>query len=165
MSNMKFQSLLLMIIFVTFVFGVFPYILIQLNNGYFLPIYDFVYLKILGVPLAGMGMLIVTHCLYLFFKTGKGTPVPINPPKKFVTVGLYKFVRNPMYLGAFMIILSEFFIFGHLLLLVYLLIMTVIANFFVILYEEKDLKKRFGKKYIDYIKKVPRWIPRFGVKT
>lgn len=156
------------LIFLAFLlmFGIFPYVAIKLNNSYFLPVYDFIYFKIIGLVLATIGLTIVIHCAHtLFFKPEQSIPFPIQAPEKFVVEGLYKFIRNPMYLGDFMIILSEFFIFGHLLILIYLAIIIPFVNFMVIFKEEKQLEKRFGKEYAEYKEKVSRWIPHLKIKN
>jgi len=94
----------------------------------------------------------------MFIKIGGGTPAPIEPPKELVIKGIYRFTRNPIYIGYFLILLGEFFIFGYLLLLFYFIAMLVFMQIYVVYIEEPKLKKRFGEAYKDYMKNVPRWL-------
>ncbi len=71
---------------------------------------------------------------------------------------IYRYTRNPMYLGYFGIVLGEFFFFGNLLLFFYFLFIVLFVNLYLLFIEEPKLRKRFGSEYEDYIKKVPRWI-------
>jgi protein-S-isoprenylcysteine O-methyltransferase Ste14 len=96
----------------------------------------------------------------MFARQGKGTPIPFDPPKFFVAKGLYRFVRNPMYLAALAIILGEVLILGIPLLCIFFLISAVVLHFYVVYIEEPKLKDRFGQDYLDYLKKVPRWFPK-----
>ena len=105
-----------------------------------------------------MGASFVLHSTFLFFSLGKGTPVPVEPPKKLVIKGLYKYTRNPIYIAYFLIFLGEFLLFGHILLFLYLLLAVIFFHTLVIYHEEPILKKRFGKSYHKYMEKVPRWI-------
>ena len=83
--------------------------------------------------------------------------MPVEPPKKLVISGLYKFSRNPIYLSYFLVLLGYFFFFGHLTLLVYFVLLVIKINLFIIFYEEPVLKKRFGKDFEEYLQKTPRW--------
>jgi protein-S-isoprenylcysteine O-methyltransferase Ste14 len=94
----------------------------------------------------------------MFYFIGKGTPVPIDPPKHLVIKGIYKRTRNPMYLSVLIIIFGYFLFFGHLALLMYLASLAGFFHLFVVLYEEPTLKKKFGKSYFRYLKEAPRWI-------
>ncbi|MBU4310630.1 isoprenylcysteine carboxylmethyltransferase family protein [bacterium] len=168
MKKFQFRTLLQILIAFPIVFVILPYFAIKINNNYSLPVYDYIYFKIIGLALATIGLVIVIHCAYvLFFKPKQDLPFPgglLRPPEKFIVEGLYKFVRNPMVLGYFIIILSEFFMFGHLLVLIYLIIMTLFANI-IIFKEEKQLEKSFGREYVRYKERVPRWIPRFRTRN
>ena len=104
------------------------------------------------------------YCSSLFIIFGKGTPVPIEPPKKIVQQGLYKYVRNPMYLGYFAMVIGEALLFGAALLFVYVIVFILTTHIYVVYFEENDLKKRFGNSYDEYTKQVPRWIPKINNK-
>lgn len=118
------------------------------------------FLSYLAFPLwvIGVGMLI--WCFRDFLVKGRGTPAPIDPPKELVVSGLYNYVRNPMYVGVFLVIIGHFLWFGFWSLLVYAAFVFIAFHTFVLLYEEPTLKNTFGAAYEDYRKKVPRWIPR-----
>lgn len=140
-----------------------PFLMITINNHVSFPVVNYVFLKIIGVLLVGLGVFIFLFNSFAFKRYGKGTPVPIEPPKELVTVGLYKNVRNSMYLGYFGIVFGEFFIFGHLFLLFYAVVFIMLTHLYVVFIEEPKLKERFGQDYLDYIKMVPRWIPKFNI--
>lgn len=163
---MKFRSLFQILLELLFIFGAFPYAAVRLNNFYSLPVYDYIGLQITGLIFASVGLAIIIHCTYvLFFKPGQEIPPPSRAPEKFIVEGLYKSVRNPMYLGDFFIILAEFLLFGHVLIFIYLLILIPIVNIIVIFKEERDLEKKFGREYVRYKKRVPRWIPRYRAEN
>jgi protein-S-isoprenylcysteine O-methyltransferase Ste14 len=109
--------------------------------------------------LGGAGMLI--WCAQEFVRKGRGTPVPLDPPKKLVVSGLYRFVRNPMYVGALLIQFGHAVWFGSLAQVVYWFFLFIGFNLFIRANEEPHLRKTFGAAYEEYCRKVPRWIPRF----
>ena len=79
--------------------------------------------------------------------------------KKLVVEGLYKFVRNPMYIGILLILLGHVLWFRSVLLILYAVSIFAVFHLFVIFYEEPHLKKRFGDSYNQYLHRVPKWIP------
>jgi len=111
------------------------------------------------LPIA-LGVAIYLWCAWDFATAGQGTPAPIDAPKHLVVRGLYRFVRNPMYVGVLLILLGESLAFRSPRILVYAAIVFTFFNLFVILYEEPALKRKFGASYEEYLKKIPRWIPR-----
>lgn len=115
----------------------------------------------LAVPLWLIGSLIVLSCFWNFTFEGRGTPIPTDPPKALVITGPYHYVRNPIYVGVLLIFLGHFLWFGYWALLAYALLAFIGVHFFVVLYEEPTLKRNFGTAYENYLKEVPRWIPRF----
>ena len=157
---MKLKAFLFGLIVATFVILVFPILLVKVNNFLGLSIIRNTPFLFIGILLAILGIGLFFYCTFIFSKVGKGTPVPIEPPKKFVYSGIYSYVRNPIYVGYVLIFFSYFFIFGHSGLLLYPFIGIIVLHFYIILIEEKALRRRFGKAYEDYLKKVPRWIPR-----
>ncbi len=118
-------------------------------------------LSFLAIPLWLIGSLIVLWCFWIFTFQGHGTPLPADPPKELVVTGPYRYVRNPIYVGAAFIFLGYFLWFGYWALLIYSVLAFVGVHFFVVLYEEPTLKKKFGASYEEYLKRVPRWIPNF----
>jgi protein-S-isoprenylcysteine O-methyltransferase Ste14 len=95
---------------------------------------------------------------------GKGTPAPFDPSKRLVTEGLFKYVRNPMYLGAVIVMVGEAVLTQSLVVLLLAVVMWMFFHVFVVYYEEPDLGKRFGQAYEEYIRTVPRWFPRIPKK-
>ena len=118
-------------------------------------------LAYLAFPLWFIGGSILLWSFWNFLHEGRGTPAPIDPPKELVATGFYRYVRNPMYVAIFLMLLGHFLWFGFLWLIVYLVITFLIVHLFVTLYEEPTLKRKFGASYQEYLRKVPRWIPRW----
>jgi protein-S-isoprenylcysteine O-methyltransferase Ste14 len=118
-------------------------------------------LSYLAFPLWMAGVVILVWCFWDFLARGKGTPAPIDPPRELVVMGLYKYVRNPMYVGVLLAIVGHFLWFGFWSLLIYAVLLFLAFSVFVIFYEEPNLRQRFGKAYDEYHQRVPRWIPRF----
>ncbi|NCO97164.1 MAG: isoprenylcysteine carboxylmethyltransferase family protein [Candidatus Aenigmarchaeota archaeon] len=160
MIDMKINSILLAILVGSFFMLIIPFLLIYLNARINLPVFSNLFFTIVGLFLIFIGTAVFLYCSGLFIKIGKGTPAPIEPPKKLVIKGLYKFTRNPIYLGYMSIFFGEFFIFGQFLLLVYFILSISLIHFYVVCREEPLLKRRFGKDYIEYMKRVPRWFPK-----
>ncbi|MGE5777205.1 MAG: methyltransferase family protein, partial [Chloroflexota bacterium] len=75
--------------------------------------------------------------------------------------GFYRYVRNPMYVGVLAIVLGHFLWFGTIGLIIYAVFVWLCFHLFITLYEEPTLKKKFGASYEEYLRKVPRWIPKF----
>jgi protein-S-isoprenylcysteine O-methyltransferase Ste14 len=113
----------------------------------------------LALPLWAIGAAMMLWCAWAFTVRGHGTPAPTDPPKELVVSGLYRFVRNPIYIGVVI------FLLGHVLwhpsrsILWMPLIVAVASHLFVTLYEEPHLRKTFGAAYALYCQQVPRWIP------
>jgi protein-S-isoprenylcysteine O-methyltransferase Ste14 len=105
-------------------------------------------------------LLAYLHCTWLFYSRGRGTPLLIDPPTKLVQRGLYRWVRNPMYLAVLTLVAAEglFFRSGHI--LVYWACLLCLLHLTAVVHEERDLGFRFGAMYEDYKRAVPRWIPR-----
>jgi protein-S-isoprenylcysteine O-methyltransferase Ste14 len=122
---------------------------------------DLVGWRALGlVPLfAGVGVLLV--CFAGFILEGRGTPAPYDPPRRLVTGALYQRVRNPMYVGVTTALVGEAILFGSVGILAWSLVLWLVFHLFVVLYEEPGLRDRFDGAYDDYLRRVPRWIPRW----
>ena len=116
----------------------------------------------LCVLLGAMGYL---WCGLDFAFAGRGTPAPIDPPKILVARGLYRFVRNPMYISVLLVLLGESLVFQSADLFRYAGVVGVGFFFFVLLYEEPALRSKFGPSYRQYCEEVPRWIPRMPRKN
>jgi len=107
-----------------------------------------------------VGATILIWCIADFARLGRGTLAPVDPPKALVIRGLYRYVRNPMYVGVVLVLLGESALFRSASLLLYTAVFFLIANLFVIVYEEPNLRARFGESYEHYRRSVARWIPR-----
>jgi len=114
----------------------------------------------LALAPSALGVAILLKCAWEFAGAGLGTPAPIDPPKTLVVSGLYRFVRNPMYVGVALVLLSEAAIFNSFRLLKYALLVAAAFFLFVLAYEEPALRRKFGASYQAYCQAVPRWIPR-----
>jgi protein-S-isoprenylcysteine O-methyltransferase Ste14 len=95
-----------------------------------------------------------------FALEGLGTPAPIAPPQHLVVTGLYRYVRNPMYVAVAAIILGQGLVLADERLIVYAALFWLAVHLFVVTYEEPTLQQTFGAEYEAYRANVPRWIPR-----
>jgi len=109
-----------------------------------------------------LGVAIYLWCAWDFATAGQGTPAPIDAPKRLVVRGLYRFVRNPMYVGVLTVLFSESVVFRSRRILTYAIVVFLFFLLMVMLYEEPALKRKFGASYEEYLRRVPRWIPRSG---
>lgn len=117
-------------------------------------------LHVLGVACIAVGAGLLAACIWEFARRGRGTLAPVDPPRRLVVQGLYRYVRNPMYLSVTLIVLGELLLTRSRPLLLYWAIWFVAVNLFVIGYEEPALRRRFGAAYESYAETVGRWIPR-----
>lgn len=113
-----------------------------------------------GLFIICIGLFIMTMTISLFIRIGKGTLAPWSPTRKLVIRGMYGHVRNPMIIGVLIVLIGESIAFLSLNIFIWSLIFFIFNNLFFVIYEEPDLEKRFGDKYLEYKKNVPRWIPR-----
>ena len=113
-----------------------------------------------GVVLVASGISLLAACIWEFASRGRGTLSPVDPPKELVVQGLYRYVRNPMYLAVSLILIGEHMLTHSWQLLAYWAVCFVIWNVFVIGYEEPTLRRQFGESYERYARDVPRWVPR-----
>ena len=115
---------------------------------------------LLGVLCIGLGAMLLGTCIWEFARSGRGTLSPVDPPRELVIRGLYRYVRNPMYLSVSLIVLGEFLLTWSRPLLEYWAVWFVLVNVFVIGSEEPTLRRRFGDAYVQYTRQVGRWFPR-----
>jgi protein-S-isoprenylcysteine O-methyltransferase Ste14 len=114
-----------------------------------------------GALLILLGAAGLLWCGWHFAVTGRGTPAPFDPPRRLVAKGPYLYVRNPMYVTVATALIGESLFFESWLLVRYLAVFWLIIHLFVLLYEEPTLHGKFGESYGEYLRAVPRWIPRF----
>jgi protein-S-isoprenylcysteine O-methyltransferase Ste14 len=117
---------------------------------------------LLGLAAIALGTGLLLACVWQFAHTGRGTLSPVDPPTTLVVRGLYRYVRNPMYLSVTTIVLGEVLLTGSRSLLLYWAIWFLVVNIFVLAYEEPTLRRQFGASYEEYTRRVGRWLPRVG---
>jgi protein-S-isoprenylcysteine O-methyltransferase Ste14 len=117
-------------------------------------------LVVLGVVLIAAGLAVLIHAFGRFVIEGIGTPAPIAPPEHLVVGGLYRYVRNPMYVAVTAVIVGQALVLGRPVLALYAAIFVALTMAFVRLYEEPTLRRRFGAEYEAYRRAVPGWWPR-----
>lgn len=113
----------------------------------------------LGILITLMGAAIVLWCVGNFLRIGKGTPAPFDPPRHLVVRGPYRYVRNPMYIGAAMLVAGAAIFYGSAMVALYCAAFLLVTHLFVTLYEEPTLRRTFGSEYADYCSRVRRWRP------
>ena len=117
-------------------------------------------LQALGVLLIAAGALVLMYCFVRFAIQGLGTPAPVFPTRHLVVSGLYRFVRNPMYLAVVSVIFGQSLLFGNVRVLCYGALVWLAFHLFVFVYEEPTLRSTYGAAYQRFCGAVPRWIPR-----
>lgn len=117
-------------------------------------------ISLAGLGLISLGAVVLLLCGWIFGSIGRGTPAPFDPPKTLVRAGLYRKVRNPMYVGAEAVLFGEVLFLGSSTILLYALALWAIFHLYLVYYEEPNLGRRFGESYEEYCEAVPRWIPR-----
>jgi protein-S-isoprenylcysteine O-methyltransferase Ste14 len=116
--------------------------------------------QIAGLVTTAMGAAVVLWCIASFVVVGRGTPAPFDPPRRLVVKGPYRYVRNPMYLGAGLALAGAALFYETLVLAAYAGAFLLVMHLFVVLYEEPALRQGFGNAYEDYRRTVRRWLPR-----
>jgi protein-S-isoprenylcysteine O-methyltransferase Ste14 len=117
-------------------------------------------LVLLGALLLAAGAAVVLHAFWRFVWEGIGTPAPVAAPQRLVVGGIYRHVRNPMYVAVLAMILGQALLLGRPVLLAYAALLWLVFASFVRLYEEPTLGDRFGEDYEAYRRAVPAWLPR-----
>lgn len=113
-----------------------------------------------GAGASVVGAVVLLWCIWEFAHRGRGTLAPFDEPRKLVVQGLYRYVRNPMYVGVMLILVGEALFFRSSDLLLYTIFFFVAFNVVVMRYEEPRLRFKFGVEYERYCQQVGRWIPR-----
>jgi protein-S-isoprenylcysteine O-methyltransferase Ste14 len=115
--------------------------------------------EVFGAAMAVVGAIVALWCILTFVVLGRGTPAPFDPPRRLVVRGPYRYVRNPMYLGAGLALAGAAAVYHSLLLLGYLAVLAVLTQGLVVWYEEPALTRSFGTDYASYREHVNRWLP------
>ncbi len=124
------------------------------------PLPHWIFLRVAGALVLVAGVAVLVHAFLRFVVEGTGTPAPVAPTARLVVGGLYRYVRNPMYLAVAGIIVGQAFVLGQLVLLLYAGAFVIVTAAFVRGYEEPTLKRRYGAQYERYRRAVPGWWPR-----
>ena len=117
-------------------------------------------LDLLGLLLLVAGAALLATCIWEFATRGRGTLSPVDPPKELVVQGLYRYVRNPMYVAVTALIAGQGLLFGSVTVLEYGAILWAGFFLFVVAYEEPALGEQFADEYKRYRANVRRWLPR-----
>ncbi|HTL71394.1 MAG TPA: isoprenylcysteine carboxylmethyltransferase family protein [Candidatus Eisenbacteria bacterium] len=113
-----------------------------------------------AAALFAAGAALYASTLVDFVRTGEGTPAAWDPPRRFVRRGGYRYVRNPMYVGMFLVLAAEAAGLGSSAIAAYLAVLWGSFHLFVVFHEEPTLQRKFGADYETYRRSVPRWLPR-----
>jgi protein-S-isoprenylcysteine O-methyltransferase Ste14 len=124
-----------------------------------LPLGDGAIFPGLGALMIAAGAIALLDSFFRFATEGLGTPSPLVPTQTLVVRGLYRYVRNPMYLALVIIVCGQALLLGNWLLMAYAAVIWAVTHAFVVLYEEPTLRKAYGKQYDAYCAQVARWLP------
>jgi protein-S-isoprenylcysteine O-methyltransferase Ste14 len=116
--------------------------------------------QVAGMVLGTAGALFALWCILSFVFIGRGTPAPFDPPRRLVIRGPYRFVRNPMYIGAGFALAGAALFYQSAALLGYIGLLFLITHTLVVVYEEPTLRRMFGNDYEAYCARTGRWWPR-----
>lgn len=113
-----------------------------------------------GIALGAAGAVVAFSCIFTFVVVGRGTPAPFDPPRRLVVTGPYRFVRNPMYIGAAMALTGAALFYRSWAVMGYLAALAIVTHLLVTFYEEPTLRRLFGDDYRAYCARTGRWWPR-----
>jgi protein-S-isoprenylcysteine O-methyltransferase Ste14 len=154
----SFGTVVFLFLILPFFLAWIPYkILISPNISY--P-FDIGLFRFIGLVPIILGVVIYFWCSHSFVFLGKGTPLLFTPTKYLVVKGLYRFVRNPMYIGALLVVSGEALLFQSKVLIIYALVVFGASNFVILFFEEPYLADKYGVTYKRYRNSVRRWISR-----
>lgn len=132
--------------------------MIQLNQAWAWPRWQIPAGRVIGGGLMVGAVAVWLYCSSLFSRIGRGTPFITDPPRRLVTVGLYRYSRNPIYVAHVAFLCGWFLTFGHLTLLLYAAVWSVVIHAVIVRWEEPELRARFGEDFVHYARRVPRWL-------
>ena len=116
-------------------------------------------MQIAGLVIGAIGAFVAVWCIATFVTVGRGTPMPLDPPRRLVDAGPYRLVRNPMYIGAGLALMGAALFYESWALLGYCAAFAIVMHLFVVRYEEPTLRASFGDDYVRYCQRVRRWWP------
>lgn len=157
MQSLFLRNLLFTILQPGIVAGLIPFLIVRGDLKRILTL-PWTVVQYSGVIVFLIGTFIMIHCIIKFAIDGRGTLSPADPTKSLVISGLYKYSRNPMYLGVMSILIGETLFTYNFYLFLYSCMIFLVFNLFIEFLEEPRLKKDFGKEYENYKKRVKRWI-------
>ena len=114
-----------------------------------------------GIVILVGGVIITAICIRDFYRRGRGTLAPWDAPDNLVVTGPYRLVRNPMYFGVLIVIVGLALLFTSPLLLVYNIAVAAAFHLRIVKYEEPELERQFGKRWMVYTAMTNRWLPKF----
>lgn len=157
MISLLLRNLFFTILQPGIVAGLIPYIILRSGGVDLLP-ETFGASQFIGGLLMALGSVVAIACILRFAAEGKGTLSPLDPTKKLVVHGLYRYSRNPMYVGVMLLLIGEAIFWWSPRLLVYSAAVFIAFNLFIFLHEEPRLRREFGADYDGYRSEVRRWI-------
>ncbi|WP_144224819.1 methyltransferase family protein [Mesorhizobium amorphae] len=137
--------------------GLLPWLIL---DRYRLPLSISLPYVVIGCILIAVAVLVLLHSFARFALEGVGTPAPVAPTEKLVVGGIYRHVRNPMYVAVLSIIAGQALLFASWAVVLYGVVMGIAMASFVHFYEEPTLVRRYGDEYETYRRAVPGWLPR-----
>jgi len=155
-----FGSTLFLILVLGLVVIYFPYIFCHWRLAP--PFFGFLPVRAIGLLIFGAGLYILLDAYVRFALQGLGTPAPVAPPSRLVVTGVYRYVRNPMYMAILAAVWGQGLFFGNAQVIHYGLYLWAGFFAFVLCYEEPALRRKFGAEYLKFCAEVPRWIPRLN---
>jgi protein-S-isoprenylcysteine O-methyltransferase Ste14 len=126
------------------------------------PVGEPVWQEIAAAVLILLGLTPLFESIVRFVRVGRGTLMPLVPTERLVATGLYRFVRNPMYVGVVVVLIGETVLFWSADMVLYTGVVWLGFDLFIRLYEEPTLRRRHGDEYVRYCARVRRWWPRAG---
>ena len=160
MRRLLFGTLLFTMLVPAMVIAVVPSFIIGI--GRLVPPVPLTGLQYLGGGMFVVGVGVYLHCATEFLLAGRGTPAPYAPPRELVIHGLYRYVRNPMYVGGLTALAGEALVYQAVRIVAYELVVFGMWHWFVVTHEEPALRRLFGEAYVRYCATVPRWVPRLS---
>ncbi|MFN8166399.1 MAG: isoprenylcysteine carboxylmethyltransferase family protein [Bacteroidia bacterium] len=156
MVSLFFRNLFFTILQPGVVAGLMPYLILG-RKRIFETISEMGLIEYTGMILLLVGLFIMLHCIVFFAWQGKGTLSPADPTKKLVVAGLYKYSRNPMYVGVMLILIGETILFHSFGMLLNSILIFTAFSLFILKVEEPRLKRDFPDEYVAYLRQVKRW--------